>query len=46
MCVNILSLTFQWSNYLNEVVQMNKMQAESPDENAEIYFKSFQGKCV
>lgn len=32
-----------WSNYLNEVVQMNKMQAESPDENAEIYFKSFQG---
>lgn len=32
-----------WNNYLNEVVQMNKMQAESPDENAEIYFKSFQG---
>ena len=23
---------------------MNKLQAENPDENAEIYFKSFQGK--
>lgn len=45
-CLNIFSLIFQWNNYLNEVVQMNKMQAESPDENAEIYFKSFQGKCV
>ncbi|XP_062584936.1 BLOC-2 complex member HPS3-like [Saccostrea cucullata] len=32
-----------WSNFLNEVVQMNKLQAENPDENAEIYFKSFQG---
>lgn len=23
---------------------MNKLQAENPDENAEIYFKTFQGK--